>query len=84
MKVLLLRAANSVDGLPGDQHGHHGRFACAGGKFEREAKDFGIRLLVGALEMVQKFTAASALFGATSVSQIAVSTASIWQKKGDP
>ena len=31
--------ARGVDGLPGDEHGHHGGFAGTGGEFERDAKN---------------------------------------------
>ena len=46
--------AHRVDGLPGDDHGHHRRFACAGGQLEREAQQVRIGVRVDCGEMVEK------------------------------
>ena len=51
--------------------------------FSARRSSSGLACGVGALDVVPEFAAARRpCFGATSVSQIAVSTASIWQKKG--
>ena len=50
--------------------------------FMREAQKFGVGLLVGSPRMCPGYWRSGASFGATSVSQMTVSTASIWQKKG--
>lgn len=50
--------ADGVDGLPGDQHGHDGRLARAGGQFQRQALKLRVGVVVGvvvgAAEMLQK------------------------------
>jgi hypothetical protein len=48
------RAAHGVDGLPGDQHGHHGGLARAGGQLQGQAHQLGVGVLVGAGQVVQK------------------------------
>jgi hypothetical protein len=75
-------AADGVDGLPGDEHGHDGGFARAGGQLQRDAQQFGIGVLVGVRQVIEQFACRSPLVGATSVSQMAVSMASTWQKNG--
>lgn len=52
--------ADGVDGLPGDQHGHHRGLAAAGGHLHGEAEQFRVRLGVGALDMVHELAAADA------------------------
>ena len=82
MKLLAVRVAHGVDGLPGDEHGHDGGLAGAGGQLERDAEQLRVGIAVGAGQVLEKLLADAASLGATSVSQIAVSTASIWQKNG--
>ena len=53
-KVLAVGPANGVDGLPGDQHRHHGGLARAGGELERQPRQAGIRLLVGARQVIEE------------------------------
>ena len=81
-EVLAARAAHGVDRLPRDQHRHDGGLAGAGGELQGEAHKFGIGVLVGGGQMIEDALAALADWGATSVSQMAVSTASTWQKNG--
>ena len=52
-EVAAVGPANGVEGLPGDQHRHHGGLAGAGGQLERQPRQAGIRLLVGALKVVE-------------------------------
>ena len=44
----------SVDRLPGDQHGHDGRLAAPGRHLHGQAEEFGIGLLVGFGDLIQK------------------------------
>jgi hypothetical protein len=81
VKCLLPGPADGVDRLPGDEHRHDGRLAGAGGELQREPHQFRIGVIVAAAGVEQSF-ARLARCGATSVSQIAVSTASTWQKNG--
>ena len=81
-EVLAARAAHGVDRLPRDEHRHDGGLAGAGGELQREPHQFRIGVLVRAGEMVEQALAAASDCGATSVSQMAVSTASTWQKNG--
>jgi len=74
------RAADGVDGLPRDEHGHDGGLARSGGEFERETHQRGIGVFVRGCKVFEQALAGSGM-RATSVSQMAVSTASIWQKK---
>ena len=46
-EVLAARAANSIHRLPSDQHGHHGRLACACGQLQGQPQETGVRILVG-------------------------------------
>ena len=46
--------AHRVDGLPGDQHGHDGGFARAGGKLQGQAHQLRVGILVGAGKVVQQ------------------------------
>ena len=82
MNLLAAGAADGVDRLPGDQHGHDGGLAGAGGELQREAHQFGVGVLVGGGQMFEDAACRSCDCGATSVSQMAVSTASTWQKNG--
>ena len=81
-EILAAGTADGIDGLPGDQHRHDRCFPGAGGQFQGQAHQFRIRFVVGVVHMLQKRVACLAGFGATSVSQIAASAASIWQKNG--
>jgi hypothetical protein len=67
---------------PGDEHGHDGGFPGAGGEFQSQPEQLRIGFVVGVLEVFEKRAAGLPSFGATSESQMATSTASIWQKKG--
>ena len=73
---------DGVDRLPGDEHRHDGRLAGAGGHLQREADQFGVRVVVGVGEVLRGTFAGLPGWGATSVSQMSVSTASTWQKNG--
>ncbi len=81
-EMLARRTAHGIDRLPRDEHGHHGGLAGAGGQLQREPHQFRIGVLVRRGEMVEQPLAVLSIAGATSVSQIAVSTASTWQKNG--
>ena len=58
-----LRPAHRVDGLPGDQHGHHGGLARAGGELEREAEQPRVRLPGGVLQVSEEAPAGLARVG---------------------
>ena len=73
--------ARRVDGLPGDQHGHDGGLAGARGQLERQPLQAGVGVVVAFCRCLRN-SLPPRLRGATSLSQTAVSTASIWQKKG--
>jgi hypothetical protein len=75
-------AAGGVDRLPGDEHCHHGCLAGSSGEFQREAEQIGIGALVGLASANRGSAGRGPALGATSASQIAVSTASTWQKNG--
>ena len=45
--------SDCVDGLPGDQHGHDGGFAGAGGKFQRDAIEQRVGFQVGVLDCLE-------------------------------
>ena len=81
-EVLAAGPAHGVDRLPGDQHGHDGRLARAGGELQRETHQLRIGVLVGRRPDARGRACRACDCGATSVSQIAVSTASTWQKNG--
>ena len=51
------RMAHRVDGLPRDQHRHHGGLAGAGGELERQPAEAGICLLVGGLQALHELPA---------------------------
>ena len=53
-------ASDGVDRLPGDEHGHDGGFAGAGGELEGEAEQFGVGLGVGFLDALDVARAAAA------------------------
>ena len=53
-KPLAGRSADRVDGLPGNQHGHDRSLAGTGGKLQREAHEFGIGVVVGVCQMLDK------------------------------
>ncbi len=80
-EVLAAGAADGVDRLPGDQHRHDGGLAGAGGQLQGETQQFGVGVVVGGGQVFEESLAVLRL-GATSVSQMAVSTASTWQKNG--
>jgi hypothetical protein len=50
-------AANGVNCLPGDQHGHDRGFARAGCQLQGEAQEFGIGIFVSCCQMVEEFFA---------------------------
>jgi hypothetical protein len=77
-----MAARFSPDGLPGDEHRHHGGLASAGGQFESQTHQLRIGVVVGVDQVLQEGLARLAGLRATSVSQIPVSTASTWQKNG--
>ncbi len=80
---LAARAADGIDRLPGDQHRHDGGLAGAGGELQREPQQVRVGLARWRRRGARGTRLpASPIFGATSVSQIAVSTASTWQKNG--
>jgi hypothetical protein len=78
---LAARAADRVQRLPGDEHRHHRRLAGPRGQLQREPVEARVRLGVDRLQVLEQ-PLARARCGATSVNQMAVSTASIWQKNG--
>jgi hypothetical protein len=45
--------ADSVDGLPGDEHGHDGGFARAGGEFQGDAVEAGVGFSIGVGEVFE-------------------------------
>ena len=53
-KPAALGPPHSVDGLPRDQHGHHGGFACTGGKFQSQPIQFRVRIVVGPVQVIEK------------------------------
>ncbi len=53
-KVLAVRSPYGIDGLPGDQHGHHRRFPGAGGQLERNPGEVGVGVFVGPDEVVEQ------------------------------
>jgi hypothetical protein len=63
VNCLLPGAAHSVDGLPGDQHGHHGGLAGARGQLERNAEQLRIGHRVGTREVVPELLAGSPQLG---------------------
>ena len=79
--MLAARAADGIDGLPRDEHRHDRGLARAGGELQREAHQFGIGVFVRCGKMLEHAFPGGGC-GATSVSQMAVSTASTWQKNG--
>ncbi len=81
-EALALRPPDGVDGLPGDEHGHDRRLARPRGQLERQAQQLRVGVGVCVRPGARGTPSPAARCGATSVSQIAVSTASIWQKKG--
>ncbi len=58
-----LRVLHGVDGLPGDEHGHDGGFACAGGEFEGDAIEAGVGFGVGVGEVGEDTFGGGALGG---------------------
>jgi hypothetical protein len=74
-------APHGVDRLPRDQHGHDGGLARAGGQLQGQAHQLWVGVVVGVGQVLKK-TFSVLVLGATSVSQIAVSAASTWQKNG--
>src|SRR5579862_1860403 len=53
-----VRTADGVDGLPGDNHRHHGCLACAGSQFQGETREPRIGVIVSVGEMVKESRAA--------------------------
>ena len=51
--MLGCRTAHCIDGLPGNEHGHYCRFACAGGEFQGKPHQLGIGVLVCSSEMIK-------------------------------
>ena len=45
--------ARGVDGLPGDEHSHHGGFAGTGGQLERNAEDVWVGVGAGVTQMLE-------------------------------
>ncbi len=45
--------ADSVDGLPGDEHRHYRGLAGAGGELQGESREPGVRLFAGLLQVIQ-------------------------------
>ena len=82
LNSLAARVAHGVDRLPGDQHRHDGRLAGAGGHLHGEPHSSGLACSLAPWMCSQNFSVRLPSFGATSVSQMIVSTASTWQKKG--
>ena len=62
-KTAAVGAANRIDGLPGDQHGHDGGFAGTGSEFQAESPKVRVGVKVGFVEMVQKALTGVAQFG---------------------
>ena len=56
-KAAAVRMAHRVDGLPRDQHRHHGGLAGAGGELERQPGETGIGLFVGRLQALHELSA---------------------------
>ncbi len=81
-EALALRPADGVDGLPGDEHGHDRGLAGAGGQLEGEPHQLRDWRRCSRWRGGRGSACPRARSGATSVSQIAVSTASTWQKNG--
>lgn len=53
-KSAALRMAHGVDRLPGDDHGHHSRFASAGRQFQSQAQQLRIGIVIGIFEVFKK------------------------------
>jgi hypothetical protein len=53
-EVFAVGAADGVDRLPGDEHGHDGGFAGTGGELERETQEFGVGVVVGGGQMFEQ------------------------------
>ena len=51
---LAVLVSRGVDRLPSDQHGHDGRLSGPSGQFQGEPKQFGIGVVVGPYQMVEK------------------------------
>jgi hypothetical protein len=81
-ELLAGRVAHGIDGLPGDQHGHDGGLASTRGQLEGHAEQVRVGHRGWRRPDAPKLLAGAPSLGATSVSQMAVSTASIWQKNG--
>ncbi len=54
---------HGIDRLPGDDHGHDGRLARAGGQLEREAQQFRIGFAIDGTQMIEKALAVFPDFG---------------------
>ena len=77
VNCLLAEVAHRVHCLPGDEHGHDGGLAGARGQLQRDAEEVRVGHRIGASQVLSELLAGGPELGATSVSQIAVSTASI-------
>ena len=55
--------AHRIDGLPRNEHGHHGGLARARGEFQREPHQFGIGVFVRRGEMIEQTLAPVRLRG---------------------
>ena len=73
---LALRVANRVDCLPSDDHRHDGRLAGAGREFQCDAQELGVCGDIRVVDPLENPLSRAPSCGATSVSQINVSTAS--------
>ncbi len=60
-------AANGIDGLPGNEHGHDGGLAGSGGEFQRKTHELGVGVIIGIGQMIEEtlagFTAGWGDFG---------------------
>ena len=54
VNVLAAGPAHGVDGLPGDEHGHDGGLAGAGGQLQRQAHQLGVGVVVGVGQVVEE------------------------------
>ena len=53
-ELLAAGPAHGVDGLPGDQHGHDGGLAGAGGELQGQAQQFGVGVVVGVGQVLEE------------------------------
>ena len=74
---LTVGMALGIDRLPHDQHRHYSGLAGACRHLQCETHDLRVGFFVGVGKMVEQSTPRTPMLGATTVSQIATSTASI-------